>query len=197
VGWVSRWGAGAVCSLAFVRRWAAGESAGHNSGLEVRQRVREAYSIRLRFVLPPLPLVRAFFSAWQLSKFLPNATKEQEAYKAQRTKTTMLYDMDAVAGAAGRSGPPTDPIAAALAAHGGSACLVRGVVFRITRDLEIYVVAGWRWEVRATSVASTGGCDDVWALGSAHARAMPTVMEPVGVDLLVIAHLSPVPASCS
>ena len=53
-----------------------------------------------------------------LSKFLPNATKEQEAYKAQRTKTTMLYDMDAVAGAAGRSGPPTDPIAAALAAHG-------------------------------------------------------------------------------
>jgi hypothetical protein len=57
---------------------------------------------------------------WQLSKFLPNATKEQEAYKAQRTKTTMLYDMDAVAGAAGRSGPPTDPIAAALAAHGAS-----------------------------------------------------------------------------
>lgn len=58
------------------------------------------------------------FSLLQLSKFLPNATKEQEAYKAQRTKTTMLYDMDAVAGAAGRNGPPTDPIAAALAAHG-------------------------------------------------------------------------------
>jgi len=56
----------------------------------------------------------------QLSKFLPNATKEQQAYKAQRTKTTMLYDMDAVSNAAGR-GMQTDPIAAALAAHG--ACL--------------------------------------------------------------------------
>lgn len=57
--------------------------------------------------------------SWQMiSKFLPNSTKEQQAYKAQRQNMTMLYDMDAVAGAAGRSGPPTDPIAAALAAHG-------------------------------------------------------------------------------
>lgn len=55
----------------------------------------------------------------QLSKFLPNSTKEQQAYKAQRMQTTMLYGgMDAVASAAGRNGPPTDPIAAALAAHG-------------------------------------------------------------------------------
>ena len=57
---------------------------------------------------------------WQLSKFLPNNTKEQQAYKAQRVKTTMLYGggMDAVAQAAGNGNIPTDPIAAALAAHG-------------------------------------------------------------------------------
>lgn len=59
-----------------------------------------------------------FVMSQMISKFLPNSTKEQQAYKAERQKTTMLYDMDAVAGAAGRSGPPTDPIAAALAAHG-------------------------------------------------------------------------------
>merc|ERR1719183_707850 len=55
-----------------------------------------------------------------LSKFLPNNTKEQQAYKAQRVKTTMLYGggMDAVALAAGNGNIPTDPIAAALAAHG-------------------------------------------------------------------------------
>lgn len=39
-------------------------------------------------------------------------------------------------------------------------------------------------------------CEELWVLGSAHERAMPTVFEPVGVDLLVLAHLSPVPASC-
>ena len=56
--------------------------------------------------------------AGQIGKFLPNQTKEQAAYKAHRQATTMLYDMDAVANAAGRSGPPSDPISAALAAHG-------------------------------------------------------------------------------
>ena len=58
------------------------------------------------------------YVAWQIGKFLPNQTKEQAAYKAHRQATTMLYDMDAVANAAGRSGPPSDPISAALAAHG-------------------------------------------------------------------------------
>ncbi len=63
------------------------------------------------------------FVAWQIGKFLPNQTKEQAAYKAHRQATTMLYDMDAVANAAGRSGPPSDPISAALAAHGVCVCV--------------------------------------------------------------------------
>jgi hypothetical protein len=58
----------------------------------------------------------------QISKFLPNVTKEQQAYKEKR-QTTMLYDMDAVAGAAGR-GQSSDPIAAALAAHGSRSLLI-------------------------------------------------------------------------
>ena len=69
--------------------------------------------------LPPTCSRLCAVNVAQLSKFLPNSTKEQEAYKAQRMQTTMLYGgMDAVASAAGRNGPPTDPIAAALAAHG-------------------------------------------------------------------------------
>ncbi|EKX42593.1 hypothetical protein GUITHDRAFT_153477, partial [Guillardia theta CCMP2712] len=53
-----------------------------------------------------------------IAKFLPDSNKEQSDYRKQRFQ--MLFGgIDAVANAAG-SGDSSDPIAAALAAHGDS-----------------------------------------------------------------------------
>ena len=107
-------------------------------------RFSSALTVRCCLVCP------AAVSLSQIGKFLPNATKEQQAYKEQR-QTTMLQ----------QTGQFTmltqvtkleDPIAAALAAHGerqmvGVACLAFVPWPRI--------VATWRAETTCCFAAVT------------------------------------------